>query len=252
MDSNSMNDLRIPLICLDPVSVPSFIIFNSNDWVGESKTIVQSCATEYSVLQHGVSRIATMCLSGKELCQPHFDNLEGHWRKQPWDLEKLAYYGQIPELHMLIEAFFSGLKSLLDLIVQLISTEGIVGSRLHGFHRVGATYGGNVLNSLKSNVCTGREQTAQDIRAFIEEQKKLWIDEVISARNQLVHPSRGTHQLMFYIELENQIGNLIYKDAVPPFVGDKRIDVYSAMKVEDVKKFALTFLGKFRASGGTA
>jgi hypothetical protein len=94
---------------------------------------------------------------------------------------------------MLIEAFFSGMKSLPDLIVQLISTEGIVRNKVHGFHRIGTTYEWKVLKNLKSNISAGREQIAQDIQELIKEQKHLWIDEVINARDQLIYPDRGVH-----------------------------------------------------------
>jgi len=237
-----MSDPRIPVICVDPSSVPSLTIFNPNNWIGESKAIVQSCATVYSVLQHGVKRIADVCLSSNRLCQPHIDNLVAQWKQKPWDLSKAICYGQVPELHMLIEAFFSGIKSFLDLAVQLISTEGIVGSRLQGFHQVGSTYGGNVLNSLERNVRKGREQDAQRIRAFISEQKELWIDEVIESRHQLIHPSGGIHQLMFRFELEDREGDLVCREVVPPFVGESQIDVYSARRMQNLRDFALRFI----------
>ena len=242
----------IPVICMDSSAVPAFQIFNPNDWNGVSRAVVLSCSTEFSVLQYGATRIAEMCHSPKDRCQPHFENLKGQWETSTWNLAKTVCYAQVPELHVLIEAFFSGMKSLLDLIVQLLSTEKVVGLTLDGFHRAGNIYGGTVLNALDRNACAGKKHIAKALKELITAHKQLWIDEVINSRDLLIHPTKGAHQLMFEIQLESHDGTLVYKDAVPPFVGNQTVDHYSAGQVDNMKQFARAFLARLRFNGNDA
>lgn len=246
MEARGNSEPRIPVICLDPSAPGAFGVFNPNDWEKDSKAVVLSCSTEFSVLQYGATRIAEMCRSPKDRCQIHFETLKSQWETSTWDLAELIYYAQAPGLHVLIEAFFSGLKSLLDLIVQLLSTEEIVSVKLHGFHRVKSLYGGTVLNALDNNVSASKKHIARSLKDLIGEHKRLWIDEVIKSRDLLVHPTRGIHQLMFEIQLENRDGTLVYKDALPPCVGRQTISDYSAARIESMKQFAQVFLAALR------
>lgn len=247
MEAHRRNsEFRIPLILIDSSSVPAFQIFNPNAWEGDSRAVVQSCSTEFSVLQYEAIRIAEMCRSSKDQCQPHFENLKNQWGNSRWDLAKTICYGQVPELHMLIEGFFSGMKSLLDLIVQLLSTENVVACKLDGFHKTKDVYGGVVLNALDNNACSAKKHTANILKELIIEHKRLWIDEVITSRNLLIHPTKGVHQLMFEILVESNDGTLIFKDAVPPFVGEHRIDRYSAAQIDNIRRFVQEFLKRFR------
>ena len=85
----------------------------------------------------------------------------------------------------------------MDLLVQLLSSEKIVGGIVDGFHRVQDVYGGKVINSLANNALNGKKEAAAKISALITEHKRLWIDQVILARDQLIHPQKGMCQLMF-------------------------------------------------------
>ncbi|KPJ65202.1 MAG: hypothetical protein AMJ43_11160 [Coxiella sp. DG_40] len=205
MNECSQNgESRIPVILLDQSAMPAFQIFNPNNWKGGSKAVVLSCSTEFSVLHYTVNRINEMCRSPKDRCQSHFDNLKQHCIDPIAILPKTVCYAQVPELHVLIEGFFSSIKSLLDLIVQLLSTEKIVGIKLDGFHRTKNIYGGTVLNALERNACSNKKEVAKALKGLIIKHKQLWIDEVIAARDILVHPLEGVHQLMFELRMKIQ------------------------------------------------
>ena len=238
-----MFERKIPIIYLAHSSIPTYDIFNINNWSDQSKGIVQSCSTEFSILSYEVARIKDLCSDPIKLCYPIYrDLMENQWKIQSWDLSNTVCLAQIPEMHVYIEAFLSGAKSLLDLIVQLISSENIVGSKLHGFHKASGTYGGNVLNCLNKNVRKGQDKTAQVIRDLVVSHKDLWIDELIKARHELIHPLRGTEQLMFHIELEDRDGNLLLKGANPPYIFGSRIDDYSTTIMEHIRQFSISLL----------
>jgi hypothetical protein len=163
---------RIPVICLDRSSVSAFSMFNPNDWLARSRSVVQSCSTELSVLEYGAERIDQMCSSREERTRPAFRTLTTQWAVAKWDLDRSIYFAEVPEMHASIEAFFSGLKSLLDLIVQLLSTEEVVGTRINGFHREGRVYGGRVLNALERNARSGKKPLAKSLLDLIPDHKQ--------------------------------------------------------------------------------
>ncbi len=239
----------IPTICVDRSTIASMGLFNPNDWPGTSKGVVQSCATEHSVIGYGVARLTDVCETPEQRCRSHINTLRQQWLTAPWDLEKSVYFAEVPEVHLLIEAFFSSVKSLLDLIVQLVSTEGIVGLDINGFHRKGDVYGGKVLNALDRNAKANRAGTAAKLSALIREHKNSWINEVIGARDLLVHPNRGAHQLMFEMSFVSQNGELTCTRIVPPRVGERPVHQYAAEQLENVNKFARTFLAEIEAGG---
>ena len=154
------NKNRIPIICLAPSSVAAFNIFNPNDWTGENKAIIQSCSTELSVLHYELNSIAKMCSNPEKQCISHFENLKRSWKKPNDTLHKTVCYAQVPEIHVFIKAFFASLKSLLDLVVQLLPAERIINTKLDGFHRKKGNYGATVLNALSNNVSDGKKQIA--------------------------------------------------------------------------------------------
>ena len=178
---------RIPVVCADTSNVVGAGTFNPNLWSGASKGIVQSGWTEYSVLHHCVDQIADMCKNSRRLCQSHVETFQQQWRTARFDLAKVIVYGQVPDLHMRIEAFFGGVKTLLDLLAQLLSSEHIVAGVVDGFHRARDTYGGKILNALDNNALGNRKDAAAKVRALIVDHKALWIDEAIRARDHLIH-----------------------------------------------------------------
>ena len=214
MGTAEESDNPIPVICVDTSGVAGAEIFNPNPWSGGSKGLVQSCWTEYSVLHHCVAQLSAMCDGAERVCAGNLETLQKQWRMAKFDLQKLAFFAQQPDLHIRVEAFFSGVKTLLDLIVQLLSTEGIVAAAVDGFHRDQSGYGGRVLNALRNNAVKARKDAAAKLDALISEDKKAWIDQVIFARDQLIHPEKGMYQLMFTLELSERDGRGILKKCV--------------------------------------
>jgi hypothetical protein len=236
----------VPAVCLHPSSVSAFRVFNPNAWSGASKLIVQSCATEFAGLGYSADRLVAGCRFPIENCRAHFETLAEMWAKAPWDHEAVIYFGQVPEIHILVEAFFSGLKSLLDLTVQLLSTEGVVSAAIDGFHRAKGVYGGTVLNALVNNVKKGRESAAAIVRELLVAEKAKWIDDAIGARDSLVHPTRGAHQLMFRLFLEVVDGELTSAGAEPPKVGAVPMQDFVTARVANAREFSTKFLAELR------
>ena len=154
----------------------------------------------------------------------------------------------MPDLHIRIEAFFSGVKTLLDLLMQLLSTEKIVGGTVDGFHRDKEIYGGRVLNALRGNATKERKDVAAKLGALISEHKKAWIDQLILARDLLVHPKKGMHQLMFNLELAEKDGTLICIKAHPPEINSQPIHLYAQDTLNQVAAFSSSFLAAARNS----
>ena len=184
-----------------------------------------------------------MCRDADRLCARNVETLREQWKLAKFDLEKVVCFGQQPDLHIRIEAFFSGVKSLLDLIVQLLSTEQVVAAAIDGFHRDQTEYGGRVLNALKNNAVKAQKETAAKLDVLVSENKKAWIDQVILARDLLIHPTKGMHQLMFHLEFTQKNGVLIFVRAHPPEIDSTPIDRFAQRTLEQVTVFVRAFLG---------
>ncbi len=242
MEANRSDESRITVICLSPHSTPAYGIFNPNDWKDDSKAVVQACATECSLLFHAATRIAEICRSPGSACSTYIDSLKEQWNMRPFDLAKTVVFCEIPDLHLAIEGFFSGVKSLLDLLAQLLSTQCIVSTRIDGFHRDGDVFGGRVLKSLRNNVRAENRVVASKLERLINDHKALWIDEVINARDRLIHPDLGARQLMFEVGLRNSQGTLELEDVFPPRVGTETIAIYSHKRLANTYQFSRAFL----------
>lgn len=236
----------IPVICVDPSSVAGAEMFNPNSWPRESKGVIQSCWTEYSVLHYCVAQISDMCNDAERICAKNIETIQQQWRATKFDHKRVAIFGQQPDLHIRIEAFFSGVKALLDLLVQLLSTEKVVGGVVDGFHRTQGIYGGRVLNALGNNAQKNKLDAAVKLKAMISEHKKLWIDQVILARDQLIHPDRGMHQLMFHLEFEEKANALFCVKANPPEIDSRPIHLYTQKILKQATVFSMSYLGLLR------
>src|SRR3990172_10540207 len=104
------------VICIDESAAAGAELFNPNSWSLATKGLIQSCWTEYSVLHHCVAQLVAMCRDRERLCEQHITSIQQQWSTQRFELQKMAIFGQHPDLHIRIEAFFSGVKSLLDLL----------------------------------------------------------------------------------------------------------------------------------------
>jgi len=233
---------RIPVICVDPSTLSGAELFNPNAWEGSSKGVIQSCWSEYSVLHYCVRQLSEMCNDGDKVCANNVATIQDQWKRSKFDLHKVACFGQQPDLHIRIEAFFSGVKSLLDLIVQLLTTEKVVSASIDGFHRDGDVYGGRVLKTLLNNAVREKKELATKVNAFISEHKRSWIDRVIAARNQLVHPDKGMHQLMFHLEFAEKGGSLIFVRAHPPHIESTPIHQFANEVLDRTTTFCSNLL----------
>ena len=79
--------------------------------------------------------------------------------------------------------------------------------------------------------------------ALVSEHKKAWIDQVIFARDQLIHPEKGMHQLMFTLELSERDGQLVLTKAHPPEIDSKPIQQFAQGALKGVTNFSERFLG---------
>jgi hypothetical protein len=242
MAANANFEAPTPVICVDPSSVAGADTFNPNSWFGGSKGVIQSCWTEYSVLHHCVDQISGMCDDAKRVCAKNIETIQQQWLTARFDVRKMVFFGQQPDLHIRIEAFFSGVKTLLDLVVQLLSTEKIVSEAVDGFHRAQNVYGGRVLNALRNNAMKNKKDAANKLDALVSEQKKLWIDQVILARDQLIHPEKGMHQLMFHLDFAEKDNVLECVKVSPPEIDGKPVHLYAQEILRQVTVFSTSFL----------
>jgi len=234
---------RIPVVCVDPSSIVGAELFDVNSWSGQSKGVIQSCWTEYSVLYHCVGQLSSMCANSDAVCAKTVETLQEQWKLAKFNLDKVDCFGQQPDLHIRIEAFFSGIKSLMDLIVQMLSTEQVVAAAIDGFHRDQTGYGGRVLNALRNNGVKAHKEAAAKLDALIAYHKKAWIDQVIKARDDLIHPTKGMHQVMFRLELAQKNGELILVKAHPPEIDSIPIDSFAQKTLAQLTVFVQEFLG---------
>ncbi|MBE3124235.1 MAG: hypothetical protein IMZ57_01080 [Acidobacteria bacterium] len=246
MATTPKSEALIPVICIDPSSVTGAEMFNLNSWPSDSKGVIQSCWAEYSVLHHCVAQISDMCNDAERLLAISIKTIQQQWHAERFDLERVAIFSEQPDLHIRIEAFFSGVKALLDLLVQLLSTEKIVSEVIDGFHRTGDIYGGRVLNTLKNNALKNKKDAAAKLDALISEHKKLWIDQVVLARDQLIHPDKGTHQLMFRLVFEERANALVCIKAYPPEIGATPMHIYTQDILKQATVFSMSYLGLLR------
>jgi len=183
-----------------------------------------------------------LCAQSAQSCEGHVATLQQQWRDTRFDLEKVVVYGQVPDLHARIEAFFAGTKALLDLMAQLLSSEKIVVGVVDGFHRSQDVYGGRVLNVLENNTLATRKGTARQIRELVLAHKTMWIDQAIRARDLLTHPQKGMHQLMFQLDLAVRGDTIVCERIHPPIIGAESIETYTRATLTRIQSFAADFL----------
>jgi len=245
-------DAPIRIICVHAASVPALAMFNANEWSNPAtQGVIQACATELAGLQYTADQIVASCASARVACLPHFETLTASWGNGPRDMSRLLFFGQVPAVHVLARAFLSGVKSLLDLSAELLSTEGVVGIPIDGFHREKGVYGGVVINALDRNVKKGRGPIAEAIKTLFLQHKARWADDLIQFRDLLVHPLRGAQELMFELKLESRDGALQYVDATPPSVGGQSIGAYVVQRLTDARELCTGVLVELRGGRPT-
>lgn len=235
---------KVPVIILDrnrsSWSAASF--FNPNDWPGPSKGIVMSCWTELGLLFYCRDRIVEACGKGRslEMCAVHIAEMQNQWKKARFPFEKMEYFAEVPDFHIQIEGFFAASKALLDLLMQLVSSERIVSGRIHGFHDKGE----RILNMLQRNVIKGEEQIASSLTTLIRESKSSWIDQLIDVRDILIHPGQGQGQIMFRLSFQQDGEEIKCIAVIPPAIKDLSIDRVAIDTVEHLSNFSQEFIGR--------
>lgn len=243
-DSKTKN----PVILISDGSIAAFSIFNPNDWNGESKPIIASCAAQYSLLLFATSALAKTYEGANQVCQARMGDLSQQWRRAPWDLQRGSYFVEIPAVHLSIQAFLSTVKTLLDLLAQLLSSERLVHVKLHGFHKKGQSVGGEVLHALAHKKNPQRAEIAARVREYLTEQKAAWIDGAVSARDNLAHAVRGMPQVMWELEISNQGDSISCDRIVPPHIGDEPFEQYSHTTAAKVEMLSTTILQALRTA----
>lgn len=226
---------RIPTICVDRTAAQAHSLFNANEWSGESKPIILSCAAQYGLLLHALESLSGVFRNGVETCEARFGDLRLHWRTAPWELERGRYLVEVPTVHLYVQAFLATVKTLLDLLAQLTSTQGLAIKKVHGFHKKGQCIGGELLEILAMKAAPGREEAASELRRYLSEQKDIWIDELVRARDNMAHPQRGMYQVMWELGLVVAGGELKCRRVVAPHVNHQSFDEYARKTIGHVK-----------------
>jgi hypothetical protein len=212
---------KTPLILCHETTWPGFSLFSPNEWGSKSRPIILSSAANYGLILYCTRLIESVFSKAEALCQPMFDNLQNQWKKSKWKAASCTYLVDAPEVHLSIHAFLSATKTFLDIFVQLLYSEEVVNIEIHGFHKKGDAVGGKVLGMLENNVQGPKKHIAENIHGLIREHKKLWIDSVVEARDQLTHPQLGLSCVMLSLDLYEANGELILgKVQVPTFRGE--------------------------------
>jgi hypothetical protein len=229
---------QIPVILCDTSTAPAFSLFNPNDWDGKSKLVIQSCAAHYGLLIHTEKKIKDIVNNAETLCAPRFGDLTRQWKTSKWDISKCTYWVDIPEVHLSIHSFLSTVKTFLDIIVQLISSEGIVAGVIHGFHEKGD----KVLKTLKNNVSKSNEKKATLLYNFIAQQKDIWIDKAIYIRDFFIHPEKGLSTVMFSLDVREEDGELQLTNIQKPSFDDEEFNVYAENALIQAKEFSEEYI----------
>jgi hypothetical protein len=233
---------QIPIILAHSNSVAAFSIFNPNDWTGLSKSIIQSCAAQLGLIHHLTSEVRKVFDAAEDECKSRFSDLQHQWSIAPWDVEKCGYFVEIPYAHLYIQSFYSVVKTFLDLIVQLISSEGITSKSVHGFHKKTKEIGGECLYILKNRAAPTKREISSCIYSLILEHKNLWIDHLVAIRDLFVHPTKGMFQVMFTLEITVKDGRLELNRVHKPVVDTESFENYCDKILKDVIAFSSKFI----------
>jgi len=231
---------KTPIILGDTTTFEAYSLFNPNDWQGRSKPIVGSCATQYGLLLHIDQTLKGLFEKSESLCEKRFETLQQQWAKHPWNFSDCDYFVEISALHLSIQGFLSAGKTFLDLLVQLVGSEGIVSSQVNGFHKRNDEVGGKLINTLANNAVKG--QIASDLSQLITQHKPKWIDRLVRTRDFLIHPRRGLSTVVLMLVVEVEEKQLRLKKIQKPSVDGQEFDVYVAETVKNIAGFSAEFL----------
>lgn len=129
--------------------------------------------------------------------------------------------------------------------MQLLSTENIVSSNVHGFHKDKNDVGGKILKQLNNNVPNQKRNTAEKIYTLINKHKNTWINDVVEFRDQLTHPDKFFVKIMFegkFKKDSNSSSNLLCEDILIPKFSEKEIHLYVSEVQSNFEGFSNSYL----------
>ncbi|MBM4064227.1 MAG: hypothetical protein FJ266_01065 [Planctomycetes bacterium] len=233
---------KVSVILCHESSVLAYSIFNPNDWNGASKAIIHSCAVQQGILLYEASKLKAIFQQADALCLPRFADLESQWNTAKWEINTFSYFVEIPEAHLSIQAFLGSIKIFFDIIVQLISAQGIVSQQIHGFHKKGDDVGGKLMNALRNNAKKETQEIAVKLDDLIARHKAMWIDQAVKARDIFIHPGKGFSSVMFALDLQVDEGKLRLVRVIKPSINDEDFDRYAEKTTGYVANFSEQFL----------
>ena len=240
-------EAKISTVLLHQSSVPAFSIFNPNDWSNESKQIVDLCAANYGLLKFTSEMIKDVFENANALCADSFKTLLSQWAMSKWEPSTCNYFVDVPQLHLSIHSFLSSVKTFIDVIVQLISTEGIVSSKIHGFHKKGNSVGGKLLQILNNNARAAKREKARSLHKLIIKHKRLWIDDAVNNRDLLIHPE-GFSKIMFALALSEKNGDLCLDEILKPSFSNMNFDKYAHNTLLHMETFSKDIIKCLKSS----
>lgn len=240
MKDNPSDICKTPVLLVDPSSVQAFHIFNPNDWSGLSKAIVSSCAAQHGLINYSVNKLNDLFGNAEKICLPQFIELKNQWKTSSWPIDNCNYLAEVPEVHLFMQVYLNSIKTFLDLIVQLISTENIVYKKIHGFHKKRKDPGGELLHSLKNKA--NDKQIAESLLELIVMQKESWIDDAVNARDSLAHPEKGLLQIMFQLEIISKNSEIELTGIRKPSIGTTNFDQWADETFKNLNVFSKSLI----------
>ncbi|MBI2339632.1 MAG: hypothetical protein HYU99_04590 [Deltaproteobacteria bacterium] len=242
---------KVPVHFLVPSSTVDIALFNLNDWEGVSRQIIFSCSAQAGLIRFSQDAIRTICGNLVQHCAGHTQTIAHQWKQSPWNLEKTYPIAELPVLHLHVQGFFSAIKTHLDLLAKLLSSEGIVNSVVHGFHKDKKKVGGAVLNMLRNNALKEKRVVAKIIDDLIVTETKEWIEDAVLIRDGLfLHPLDGIPQLMVRIDIMRTDKGLTVEYKAPEITKPEEIERFANGVVRFTKKF-LDLIKKDSGIGST-
>jgi hypothetical protein len=180
-----------------------------------------------------------------KLCSPKFYELKNQWKTSKLPIDKCEYLVEVPEVHLFVQVFLTSIKTFLDLIVELISSENIVYMKIHGFHNKRKDPGGKLLHTLKNKA--NNKEIADSLFSLVSEQKRKWIDDAVKARDSLVHPEKGLKQVMFQLEIKLKNSELELTAIKKPSIGITDFNQWTDEILGSLSNFSQSFIEVIKA-----
>lgn len=82
--------------------------------------------------------------------------------------------------------------------------------------------------------------------------KTKWIDDVVNARDSLVHPAKGLLQVMFQLEIKPKGKEMTLVSIKKPSIGDLDFDQYAEKTFNHMSDFSKSFITVLKAHNKAA